>query len=374
MSDCEVSNQPAARHGAKPIVVLVLLMSWTLHSRTVQAQGVPSSPHLNLLLPLNEDLIFGSRPLLGFDGGAYLARDLTLSAADLLDPATTPPIVRGVDGPFEFSFAIDNDNLLFGLHSRIAGPRLDGNDLGRTHRTALSFRYDLDDEFFVTADLSSELYTRAIAQGPINYQGTTIPIYFNEVSELRLGTEYRPRHLPFRARFRVGIVVHNHEHLSFGAAGQQHLYHDLARQSFPTMWAFDHVPDGQHMQAGLTSDGAMGLHHVVVSDPLFRLSISGYGGTLLNTIWQGSAPYAEASVTMALGPENFQWIWRVENTFWFWMGSLSPGNRVSVSSRVSTEHFDLFFELHTYQLNSNPEYYTYVFNNVVMTTGLTGRL
>ncbi len=286
----------------------------------------------------------------------------------------TPP-ARSLDGPFEATLWLENDNLMVGLYGDIAGRHLDGSDLGRTHAVGLAMGWDVADRIALRLELSSALFTRNL-EPVTTYDSANIPVVFNEIDVLRTRVELRDPARGLRMGWSLGGLLHNHETVSIGSTGQQRLYHQVVRDAInPRLWQFVYLHDGRGILAGGVGSAWIGVTRSIFAAPWLRLGVRGTAELELNTIWAGSALRVDVNMHVALGdPRLAMFVLTAGAEAYGWLASGTVLVRTTIEGRLESEPIDFWIAIHSYQGDANAAYFAYTFDNVTMTVGLTVRI
>lgn len=301
-----------------------------------------------------------------------LFADLALLALLALAPAS---LVRA-DGPLVVRLALENDNLLLGGYSRIAGRDLDGTDMGRTHALALSGRYDVGDMLDVRLGASTRLYTVS-ADGTQPGYLATVPIHFLELDQIRLGGTLHRRRAPWRVRFGLGLDVANREAVfAIGASGQQRAWHELNRSLGSGVWLFDYRPDGAGVQVGAAADARAGGRTIARLAPWLWLQARGDAGARLGSLPGASWVEMRGGTSVGIGdPRGIRVLLGVAQRAYLWLEQ-QPGlmARTTIELRLDLEVAALEVAVHRYEGDQNAVYFAYAFANTTMTVALRGRI
>ncbi len=314
--------------------------------------------------------------------GTLLSNRATRTAVNewVADTAAVPELAPAMPetGPFEITLTIDNDNLLFGIYAIVAGRDVDGTDFGRTHGMALSVSYGVARGIRLGLDLDTVIYTRPVDSSitRASSAGGSIPIYFNELSQVRFRMDWAdPSGGPWRLQMGGGAVVQNREGMShIGASGQQELWHELSRAAFnPNLWTFEHTPDGGGVHAGpfvLARGGVEGG----VGNEWIRLRAHAMAGAEFSALTYGSRVGISAGGTLEIGRAvDFHLVVGVEQDFDIYLMSGAVTGATHATVRLASQPFDFWLAMNFYELDPNLLYTIYNFNNATMTAGLTVR-
>ncbi|AKF04346.1 hypothetical protein [Sandaracinus amylolyticus] len=285
-----------------------------------------------------------------------------------------PPVPR--DGPFELRLAIENDNLLFGTYARMAGPELDGNDLGRTHASSIGMSYDIADRGVLELDLTSALFTRSISGLPPMHEAT-LPIHFHELSRLRLGGGIRRGLGPWRIRWGLAVEVSNREEVvAIGATGQQRWWHEFSRYDLDTgVWLYEYHPDGQGIRVGVAADASAGGWTSSTLAPWAWIEAEGDVGGRAGTLPGASWLEPSGRVALSLGdPAGVRLVLGLEQRAFVWIEQPGVMLRSTIDVRLDLSAVVVQLALHRYDGDQNVRYFAYALPNTTMTFALWLRL
>lgn len=281
----------------------------------------------------------------------------------------------GQDGPFELRLWIENDNLLLGNYGRMVGHEHDGNDLGRTHASGLHAGYDVGDRVVLELDAASALFTCSV-NGEEPGRMMVLPIYFHELSWLRLGLGLEHPGGPWRLRFGVGIDVSNREQVvAIGASGQQNAWHRFLRYGIGTeTWIYEYEPDGGGVHVGAATDAHAGGFGVIELAPIAWLEAEGGLGGRLGSLPGASWLEMRGRLAAGLGDRRgVRLLVGVDQRAYVWLEGPGVMLRSTIEARLDFQLLALEVAVHRYDGDQNERYFVYVFDNTTMTVALWAR-
>lgn len=281
----------------------------------------------------------------------------------------------GEDGPLELRLWLENDNLLLGSYGGMVGHEHDGNDLGRTHASGLSARYDAGDRVLLELDASTALFTRSV-NGEEPSRMMILPIYFHELSWFRLGLGLQSPDGPWRLRFGAGVDVSNREEVvAIGASGQQDAWHRFLRYGLGTAtWVYEYVPDGAGIRVGGATDARAGGFAVIELARWAWLEAEGELGGRLGSLPGASWLETRGRFAAGLGnPRGVRLLVGVEQRAYVWLEDAGVMLRSTIDARLDFQLLALEIAVHRYDGDQNVRYFVYVFDNTTMTVALWAR-
>jgi len=134
-------------------------------------------------------------------------------------------------------------------------------------------------------------------------QRRNLPVDFRELTYLRFFADTRARDGAFYWQIHSGVVIRNGRNVTWGATGQQLLWHRLIR------WReYDYRPAQEPNEYGLLLGGRVGLDEEVASwSPKARVYGRVRGGAELTTLIEGNRFLGRMELALEGGPEDAPW-------------------------------------------------------------------
>jgi hypothetical protein len=278
--------------------------------------------------------------------------------------------------PFELTLWLDNDNLLLGAWSALTNIEQDGNDFGRTHGAAIGAAWDvIPDRLTLRFDAVTELFLFPLQPVPV-YDYATIPTHFHELDRFRLGGWWTHRGAPWHASAGIGLDVSNRSDITFGASGQQQLWHHAARDlGNRILWQYVYLSDGTPVRTFFVVDGSVGATHVESLTPWLHVRGRSDAGMRLSTLFAASSVDTEVELALLLGDRDdlrAEIVIRERVDLWLDDGRASFHTTAELAAESAV--LRLWMAVHWYTGDQRAAYWIYAFPNETMTFGGTVRL
>lgn len=285
-----------------------------------------------------------------------------------------PPRPRDTH-PFELTLWLDNDNLFLGAWSALTNIEQDGNDFGRTHTSAIGIGWDaIPDQLTFRLDASTELYLFPLEPVPV-YDYATIPTHFHELDRFRLGAYWTRYGVPWHVSAGIGVDVANRSDITFGATGQQQLWHHVARDlGNEILWQYVYLSDGTPVRTYVVADGTIGATHLESYGSWVHLRARSDVGVRLSTLFAACSVDTEVELGALLGNRDdlhAELLLRQRVDLWLDDGQASFRTTLEVAAESAV--LRLWMAVHWYRGDSRANYWIYAFPNETMTFGVTLR-
>jgi hypothetical protein len=280
--------------------------------------------------------------------------------------------------PFEATLWLDNDNLLLGAWSAMTNIEQDGNDFGRTHGAAIGVGWDvIPDRLTLRLDAVTQLFLFPLQPVPV-YDYATIPTHFHELDRFHLVGSWTAasRASPWHASAGIALEVSNRSDITFGATGEQQLWHHAARDAGnQILWQYVYLSDGTPIRTYVVVDGSIGATHVESFTPWLHLRARSDAGMRLSTLLAASSVDTEVELAMLLGDRDdlrAEILIRERADLWLDDGRASFHTTAELAAESAV--LRLWMAVHWYTGDSRARYWIYAFPNETMTFGATLRL
>jgi hypothetical protein len=297
----------------------------------------------------------------------------------LAPPALAQRAPRALDThPFEATLWLDNDNLLLGGWSAMTNIEQDGNDFGRTHGAAIGVGWDvIPNRLTLRLDAITELFLAPLQAVPV-YDYATIPTHFHELDRFRLSASWTGAELtsPWHASAGIGVDVSNRSDITFGATGQQRLWHQGARDlGNEILWQYVYLSDGTPIRVYVAFDGSIGATHVESFTSWLHLRFRSDAGMRLSTLLAASSVDADVEVALLLGDrDDLRAEIAIRERVDLWLDDGRASFHTTAELAAESAVLRLWMAVHWYSGDSRTAYWIYAFPNETMTFGGTVRL
>lgn len=271
---------------------------------------------------------------------------------------------------------VDNDNLLLGAWSAMSDIEQDGNDFGRTHGAAVGVGWDvIPDRLTLRLDATTELFLAPLVPVPV-YDYSTIPTYFHELDRFRLSTWWTRFGAPWHASAGISVEVSNRSDITFGASGQQRLWHVVARDlGNQILWQYVYLSDGTPIQTYFVADGSVGAAHLESLAPWLHLRAQSDVGMRLSTLWPASSVDTEVELGISIGdPYDLRAEVVLRERVDLWLDDGRASFHTTAELAAESGVLRLWMAVHWYTGDARARYWIYAFPNETMTFGATVRL
>ncbi len=278
--------------------------------------------------------------------------------------------------PFDVTLFLDNDNLLLGAWSAMTSIEEDGNDFGRTHASGLGVGWDVvPDRLTLRFDAVSQLYLFPLAAVPV-YDFAVIRTRFHELDQLRLGAAWTSPGAPWHASAGIALEISDRSDVTFGASGQQRLWHQAARDAGNRiLWQYVYLSDGTPIRTYVVFDGALGATHVESFAPWLHFRARSDLGMRLSTLPAACSVDTEVELALLLGDANdlrAEGVLRERIDLWLDDGRASFHTTAELAAESAV--LRIWMAVHWWRGDSRAAYWIYAFPNETMTFGATLRL
>jgi hypothetical protein len=245
----------------------------------------------------------------------------------------------------------------------------DGNDFGRTHGAGIAIGWDvIPDRLSLRLDAITELFLAPLVPVPI-YDYSTIPTHFHELDRFRLGAAWTRFGAPWHASAGIGIDVSNRSDITFGATGQQRLWHVAARDAGnDILWQYVYLSDGTPVRAFFVADGMVGATHLESFAPWLHVRGQSDVGMRLSTLFAASSVDTEVELAILLGdPYDLRAEIVLRERVDLWLDDGRASFHTTAELAAESAVLRLWMAVHWYAGDARARYWIYAFPNETMT-------